>query len=808
MFAKIIRWGGFTITALLTLVALLILNLIGLSQRALPDYDGTATVDGVTAPVDIVRDEYAIPHIFAQSDADAAYALGYAHAQDRLWQMELFRRVVQGRLSEIFGAPALPADRVIRTLDMYGHSDRSLDDLSPELRSMLDAYARGVNTYIEASDRPLPPEFQMLWHEPEPWQPADSVGLVKLLAAGLSGNAFSEILRTRLMEVLSDEELETFDPPYDTDSKPAIRDMARLYRTLGLERILAAIPDTGPPGASNNWVVDGTWTKSGKPLLANDPHLGMLAPSIWYAAHTSADGANIIGVTIPGIPSIILGRNDHIAWGFTNTGPDTQDLVIEEVNPDAPSQYRTPQGWQDFTTREETIRVRLGENETLTIRETRNGPVLDALADSVDDVAKDGHVVALRWTALTSEDTTIEAGYRFTKARSVTEFFDATRLHVSPMQSMVVADIDGNIGMIAPARVPLRGEAHSTGGLLPASGATAADEWQGFIPHTGLPQIINPAHGYIATANNKIIPDDFPYYISSSWDAPYRANRIEEMIEAQRDHDVTSFEAILADNKSKLAEKLTPYFTSVEPETDQMAEAQNLLRNWDGRMERDASQPLIFHAALRRLHTSLYADELGELSDSVSRRRETFILNALSGSDPTAAKWCDDRLTPEPEHCTDVVRKALAAGLNDLNALYGKDMSTWRWGKAHPVINNHLPFGFVPVLRDIFNIERESAGGPYTVNRGQTGSSTDRPFANVHAAGYRAIFDFNDLDNSVFIVSTGQSGNPQSPWYDTFAPLWADGKHVPMITERSQIEANAIGTLRLTPGADLQRGNF
>ncbi|MEO0962398.1 MAG: penicillin acylase family protein [Pseudomonadota bacterium] len=797
MTIKILRWTAITLATLAVIIGLVVLQLLGLAERAVPDYAGAMDLPGLAAPVEVVRDEHAVPHIFAESDPDAAFALGVSHAQDRLWQMELFRRVVQGRLSEVFGSAALPADKIIRTLDFYGHSERSLDVLSPELRAVLDAYAAGVNAYMSESSRPYPPEFQVLMHTPEPWQPADSVGMVKLLAAGLSGNAFSEVLRTRLMEVLDDEDLKTFDPPYPADSKPAVRDLASLYRTLGLERIIAAIPDTGPPGASNNWVVDGKWTKSQKPLLANDPHLGMLAPSIWYAAHLSVGDTNVIGVTIPGIPSVVLGRNNHIGWGFTNTGPDTQDMAIEEVNADNPDQYRTPDGWADFVIREEEIAVRLGSDETLTVRETRNGPVLDAIADTFDDVVADGQVVALKWTALTSEDTTIEAGFRYTKARTVAEFDEATRLQVSPMQSMVVADIDGNIGMIAPAAVPVRGDDHETGGLLPASGTNPANDWLGMIPHEGLPRVINPSHGYIATANNKIIADDFPYYISSSWDGPYRANRIEDMIEATRLHDVASFEAMLADNKSELAALLVPYFTSVEPETDQMAEAQALLRDWDATMEKDLAQPLIFHAALKQLHTKLYADELGELADSVGRRRETFLLNALSG-DEMAARWCDNTATAETEHCTDVVRTALAAGLEDLNDLYGNDMGNWNWGEAHPVVNNHLPMGFIPGIRNIFNIERPSAGGPYTVNRGQTGSGA-RPFANVHAAGYRAVFDFEDMNNSVYIISTGQSGNPASDFYDTFATLWADGGHIRMTTDRAEIEAGSIGTLTLRP---------
>lgn len=800
MLARIGRWTAISLGALTALLALVAINLMGRADRALPDYAGTLELPGLTAPVEIVRDRHAVPHIYAASDADAAFALGLAHAQDRLWQMEMFRRVVQGRLAEVFGPVALPADRVVRTLDLHGRAERSLDALSPEVVVTIEAYAAGVNAYLAARDRPLPPEFQILWHEPEPWRPADSVALVKLLGAGLSGNAFGEILRTRMLEKLDDDALRTFDPPYPADAKPAVRDMAGLYRTLGLKRILAAVPDTGPPGASNNWVTDGNWTRSGKPLLANDPHLGMMAPSIWYAAHTETAGESVIGVTIPGIPAIILGRNDHIAWGFTNTGPDTQDLVIERVDPADPSRYLTPDGSAPFATRTETLRVRFGDDETLTVRETRNGPVLDTLDGEIDDILQDGHVVALRWTALSDADTTVEAGFRFTKARSVEEFDEAARLHVTPMQSMVVADTAGNIGMIAPARVPVRTPDHETGGLLPAAGWKPENGWTGFVPHEGLPRIVNPAHGYIATANNRIIPPDFPYYISSSWDPPYRAIRIEQLIEARRDHDVASFEAMLADNLSLFAVDMLPFLLDVEAKTEEMRPALELLGRWDGRMEKDLPQPLIFHAWLQRLHTHLYADELGELAGSVDRRRETFLFNALSG-DPAAARWCDDVTTEAEESCADIVRLALGTALDDLDGLYGGNPEDWRWGDAHPVVNNHLPMGFVPGLRGIFNIERPSAGGPYTINRGQTGSGA-RPFANVHAAGYRAVFDFADLDRSVYVISTGQAGNPASPWYDTFATLWAEGGHIPMTTDRAAIEAGNAGILRLDPAQE------
>ena len=797
MLARIGRWGGILAATLAAILVLVALNLAGRAERALPDYAGNLSLPGLAAPVEIVRDRHAIPHIYAASDGDAAFALGVTHAQDRLWQMEMFRRVVQGRLAEIFGAAALPADRLVRTLDLHGRAARSLDVLAPEVREAIEAYAAGVNAYLAAMDRPLPPEFQLLWHEPEPWQAADSVALVKLLGAGLSGNAFGEILRTRMLENFDDDALRTFDPPYPADAKPAVREMAGLYRSLGLARILAAIPDTGPPGASNNWVVDGSWTRSGRPLLANDPHLGMMAPSIWYAAHTHVAGHNVIGVSIPGIPSIILGRNDAIAWGFTNTGPDTQDLVVERLDPDNPGNYLTPDGPRAFDTRIETLRVRFGSDETLEIRETRNGPVLDALDGEIDDILADGHVIALRWTALSDRDTTVEAGFRFTKAESVAEFDEAARLHVAPMQNMVVADTAGNIGMIAPARVPVRGPDHDTGGLLPAAGWKAENDWKGFIPHEGLPRIVNPPHGYVATANNRIIPSDFPYYIASSWEPPYRATRIEQMIEARRDHDVETFEIMLADNLSLFALDMLPHLIAVEPRDRIMQEALDLLSIWDARMEKDLPQPLIFHAWLRQLHKHLYADELGDLAEGSARRRETLIANALAG-DPAAAAWCDNIKTGSVESCPDIVGAALAAALDDLSGLYGGAPADWRWGDAHPVVNNHLPMGFIPGLRALFNIERPSAGGPYTVNRGQTGSGA-RPFANVHAAGYRAVFDFADLDNSRFVISTGQSGNPASLWYDTFASLWADGGHIPLTTDRQAIKDGAIGTLTLTP---------
>lgn len=792
---KIAKWTGIAAATLITVVSLLLLDRLGAARQSVDPHEGALALPGVNAPVSVVRDENFVPHITGESAEDVSFALGVAHAQDRLWQMELFRRVGQGRLAELFGSFALPADRYIRTLDIYGQASQSVVALSPETRRLLDAYAAGVNAYLAERAQPLPPEFLFLAHEPEPWVPADSVVMIKLLALGLSGNATRELSRARLAEVLSNEKIAEFFPPYPGDAPVALPDFAALFADTPIRQAAASIPDTGPKGASNNWVVDGRWTASGKPLLANDPHLGMLAPSIWYLAHLAYPDRNVVGATIAGVPSVVLGRNDHIAWGYTNTGPDTQDLYVEKLNPENPDEYLTPDGFVPFEKRVETIHVRFGEPETLVVRSTRHGPVLPAGQFGADEVIPAGHVLALAWSARDYADRTIEAGHRITEAQTYDDFRTALQNYVAPMQNMVFAGANGEIGFIAPARVPRRGDAHETVGLLPAPGWKEQNDWAGVIPFDGLPQRHDPATGYIVTANNKIVSDSYPYDITYQWDLPFRAIRIEQLLTASDKHTVASFLAMQMDNGSSFAERFTPLLLKLAGDTEKTAAARELLADWNFRMDGGRPEPLLFAAWMRELTRRVYADEL---RDQFSRNwgfHPVFMEKVLTDTDGLG-RWCDDNTTQDIiETCEMLAGDALARAVEELESTYGPDMAAWKWDDAHPVVNRHLPASFLPIVGDALTIARPSSGGNHTINRGQHMIGSDRPFDNIHAAGFRAVYDMADPDASVYMISTGQSGNPFSPAYDHLATGWAAGHAIRIETDPAKITETARFTV-------------
>ncbi len=794
---KIGKCTGITILALVTLIGLVFLDRYGAARQSVDAHDGSFQLAGLRAPVEIVRDEHSVPHIFGTTEEDVAFGLGVTHAQDRLWQMELFRRVGQGRLAELLGSFALPADRYLRTLDLYGQAQKTVPALSPATQSLLKAYADGVNSYLAQREIPLPPEFLFMAHTPEPWAPADSVVMIKLLALGLSGNATRELSRARLAEVLTTDQLAAFFPPYPGDGPVALPDLASLYADTPIREAAAAIPDIGPKGASNNWVVDGSHTASGKPLLANDPHLGMLAPSIWYLAHLAYPDRNVVGGTIAGVPSVVLGRNDHIAWGYTNTGPDTQDLYVEKLNPDNANEYLTPDGFQAFDERTEIIKVRFGEDETFTVRSTRNGPVLPADFFGADELIEEGHVLALSWTAMTSPDLTIEAGHNITKAQNFEEFRNALRTYVAPMQNMVFANVEGEIGFIAPAQIPVRNGSHETLGLIPTPGWKEENSWVGTIPFDGLPQTFNPPSGKIVTANNKIVADSYPYLITKQWDLPYRAERIEEMLAASTEHTVDSFNMMLMDNGSSFAAKFSPMLLEMATDLPETADMRARLAEWDHKMDGDQAEPILFLSWMRELTRLVYADELQEEFASRWRFHPVFMEQVLTDVEGKEV-WCDNITTLDVEEsCTQLVDKALAKALTDAKGRFGDDMTTWRWDEAHPVVNRHIPGSFLPLLGDALTIARPSSGGNHTINRGQHSIGSSNPFDNIHAAGYRAVYDLADLDASRYMISTGQSGNPFSPDFDHLATKWAEGGSIAIQTDRASIEVRS--RMELTP---------
>ncbi|MBS0307769.1 MAG: penicillin acylase family protein [Proteobacteria bacterium] len=811
---KLLKWIGMSL-----LVVLLVLGggLLWYRSASQPQIDGRLQMAGLSAPVapvDIVRDAEGVPHIYASTDADAYFALGFVHAQDRLWQLEMNRRIAAGRMAEILGPNALGTDRFLRTLGIRRNAERILANLSPEARAVLDAYARGINAYLATRKGPLPPEFVITGAPaPEPWQPADSIAWQTMMAWDLGANWSQEILRMRLAQRLSLQQIQQFLAPYPGDAPLATMDYTNFYRQLaGTTQQLAAVRDIAPPSlvegmGSNNWAVSGKLSTTGKPLLANDPHLGLSVPSLWYFAHLSAPGLNVIGGMLPGIPVVVLGHNDRIAWAFTNTAPDVQDLYIERIHPENHQQYQTPSGWAAFKRRVETIKVKGAPDVRLEVRESRHGPIITGALPVLEKTGLDAqqYAVAFAWTALRDDDLTLQSGVELNHAKNWTQFLQAARHFSAPQQNMVYADVDGNIGFIAAGMVPIRKPGNDLKGLAPAPGWLSRYDWDGFIPFAQLPQQFNPASQRIVTANQKIVDDRYRYFLTSEWTLPYRADRIAELLSARPLHDLDSFAAIQKDDLSPAMRDLLPVLRQTTPRSAQARAALDLLAHWDGRMTADRAEPLIATAWVRALSKQIFSDELG--ADIVKeyweyRNFQRVLVNVLHDTDGQS-RWCRDTSQAVAEQaagCGAALSISLDAALADLRGRYGDDMHKWRWGVAHMAHAAHRPFGKIPALARWFDIDVPSPGDAFSINAGRNNPGDAlQPYANVHAPGLRALYDLGNLENSRFMHSSGQSGNVFSPLYRNFAARWAAVQYVPMRMKREAVEQGSLGVLTLTP---------
>ncbi len=818
--------------ALKWLAALVALLLVGAALAAgigyawlratVPSFSGTLQLAGLSTAVSIVRDREYVPHIFATSRHDLMFGLGFTHAQDRLWQMELSRRSGQGRLSEIFGERTFTTDVFLRTLDLYGHAERALAALTAEERGDLEAYAAGVNAFIGRSRRwfepRLAPEFLLLRHAPEPWQPADSMVIGKLMALQLSANLNQELARLAYAaQGLTAAEIEDLLPLEAGEHPPPLPELGQLYplqRAATAERRAdaAALANGVGEAQSNNWVVAGSRTRSGKPLLANDPHLGLAAPSVWYLAHLALDqpGAapvNVVGASLAGTPLIVLGRGDSIAWGYTNTGADVEDIFIEKINPNNPGEYLTPEGWRAFIREPMPIAVKGAGVRNLERRRTRHGPVLPGFYRGLDAMLAPGYVAALQWTALSDDDTTLGVGLLDPHVKTITDYIEHMRRYVVPMQSMVVADADGHIGLIAPGRVPVRDPANKVAGRAPVPGWDARYDWKGYLRFEDLPRLIDPPQGAIGTANARIVAADYPHHLTFDWEAGFRQRRIDELIVAagRGPHDLASMKQAQGDVLSLAVTRLQPLMTAaaqIGEKVDQQLLDQ--LTGWDGNMRSDSVEPLIFTAWLREAVRAIYGDNLGPAFDRFWGARATALIRLLEGR-ATGRDWCDNRGTPARESCGVVLATALAAAVHDLEQRYGKDRSKWRWGEAHQAFSEHRPLGALgPILgvfdvASFFNIVVPSPGDDYTLDVGRMDFASAQPFANRHAASLRAIYDFADLDRSLYMQTTGQSGNPFSPFYRSFAARWANLDYIEIVSKRDEIARTALGTWTLTP---------
>lgn len=816
----VFRWLLRFAAGLIGFVVVMVVLIYYLAGQSLPDYDRTVRVVGPSAPIEIVRNNADVPHIFAETDPDVFFGLGYAHAQDRLWQMTIMRRTAQGRLSAVFGQRTVPTDRLLRRLDIYRLAAQSVGVQDDQTLLALNAYSAGVNARLaeineDALGRGAPEMF--LFNAPvAPWTPADSLALVKLMALQLSGHAVDEVLRARVSLML-DDPARVLDvlpdaPGTGVASLPEYSDLfpglPRFAENTRAGRSpLSPVVARGMAGASNAWTAAPFRSAAGGTLLANDPHLGFTAPSIWYLARLELASGGVIGGTIPGIPVVLTGRSDKLGWGLTSAYLDDQDLFMERLNPDNPEEYLTPDGYKPLESRPSIIEIKDAPPITLTLRWTDNGPVLPGSQFNLDTITPPGHVVSLSWSALSPQDTSLSAAMAMMEATSVQEAIKLNEGYIAPAQNLSLVDQD-TIALKLIGAVPRRDPEHQSQGRMPSQGWRPENRWQGRMPYDSNPEFVSPRGGILGNTNNKIVERPFPDHISFVWGDTQRVNRWQRLMQTREVHTRDSFVEAQLDPVSFTARSLLPligadlWFTG-ESAPDGTHERQrqialSLLADWNGEMNEHLPEPLIYAAWLRALNERLMRDELGPLADEFKHADPLFIERVYRDIDG-ASIWCDVRQSAPVETCTDMARLALDDALYWIGDTYGTALESLRWGDAHQATHDHPVLGDVPILRYFVNIRQSTSGGDNTLLRGLTSGEDPAPFENVHGAGYRGVYDFADPDSSVFITSTGQSGHFLSRHYDDLAQLWRRGEYIPMSLDQELARAAAVGTTILLP---------
>ncbi|MCO4848536.1 MAG: penicillin acylase family protein [Yoonia sp.] len=820
--ALLFRW-------LLRLVSVMIFLVVGafgltyyFASRSLPDYDAKSAVLGLNAPVEIVRDNANVPHIFGENDADVYFALGFAHAQDRMWQMTMLRRTAQGRLSELFGERTLEIDKVIRRYDIYNLAVASVDVQDETTTVALDAYAAGVNAWlaeVNAGSRGRgAPEMWLFNHPVSPWQAADSLAILKLMALQLSSHLEREVLRARASLMLPSDRLADLLPDDPSTGVAALPDYAQLVPNLprytpNMRMAFGPLNPSKMPelaGASNSWAASIDRSAAGATLLANDPHLGLTAPTIWYLARLELQSGGIIGGTIPGMPIVLTGRSADLGWGLTSSYLDDQDVFLEELNPDNTTEYRTQNGWTPFRTRESIVRVKDAPAVTVKLRWSVNGPIMPATQYDLGSITPAGHVTAIGWTALSDKDTSMSAGLAISRAQTVQDAIAAAEDYIAPSQNLTLADRN-QIAMKTIGAFPARDAAHQSQGRLPSYGYLPQNRWKGRLPYADNPAFINPQGGILGNTNNKTSDRPFPNHVSYEWGDSQRINRWKRLMQSRAVHTRESFIEAQLDTVSFTARSLLPlmgadlWFTG-EAAADGTSErrrqqALELLAAWNGEMNEHLPEPLLYAAWLRHLQDRLIRDEMGPLTSEFTHPNPLFVERVFRDVDGASA-WCDVLQSAPVETCTDIARLALDDALIWIDENVGGTVASLRWGDLHQATHDHPVLGTAPVLDWFVNIRQSTSGGDNTLQRGLTSGTGPNPFQNVHSAGYRGVYDFADPDSSVFVSATGQSGHPLSRYYDNLGELWRRGEYIPMSLDPDLARAAAVGVTQLRPAAD------
>ncbi|MBI3659361.1 penicillin acylase family protein [Candidatus Acetothermia bacterium] len=780
-------------------------------ERPAPEIRGPLRLNGLTDKVEVIRDPWGVPHLYAQNEEDLFFAQGYVTAQDRLWQMDLTRRAGAGRLSEILGRVALNADKTVRTLGFARHAKAAAQKLSSSSRKLAEAYARGVNEFINTHLDRLPLEFTVLGYRPEPWAVEDIFLILATMAQALQLNMNDMVWRTRAQKILSEEKFKELNEPYsidgtfvleangqgriapDSSSIPTISKYSLREKTLeSLEKfaldytsMIGLSPEDWEGIGSNNWVVDGSLTATKKPYLANDPHLNVRQPATWYEIHLSAPGWNVMGASLPGIPGIEIGHNDKISWGVTVVGLAVQDLFIEKFNPNNPQQYEYQSQWRDAQTFEEAIRVK-GEKAPLIhkVLVTRHGPIVTEL------FPEETERIALSWALFSNESSAAEGLdglLALDQAQNWGEFRKAVSLWGFDL-NFVYSDVEGNIGYQMSGKFPKRLKGYQG---ISVPGESGEYEWEGFIPFSQLPYTFNPPTHFIATANHRVVSPAYPIEIPGEWATPYRERRAVHLLQAKGNFTLEEMRAMQADSYSEAYDKLAKLLVEhLRTQSVTRGERQILdfLSAWNGATKETSVETSIIHETFEELVDYAFKSKLGKASNFVDYRKGTYLFLKFAKSN-AASNWFDDPATPKKEQLDEALLLGFRQALENLTKSHGADFHQWEWGKLFPKKFRHA-FSNIPVLGELFDRVAPNSGGPLTLNRADP---------NGPVTSYREIIDLSNLDNSRSGITTGESGNPFSNFYSDQLQAWRAVQPHPMLWEKASVQKYKKAVLNLLP---------
>lgn len=760
------------------------------ARRALSVTEGRIEIDGLREPVEVLRDTWGVPHIYAKTVEDLFFAQGFVAAQDRLWQMEMWRRIGEGKMAEVLGPSAIERDRFARLMRYRGDIEAEWASYAPDARSIIESFVRGINAFIEASRDRLPIEFQLTGIRPEPW--TAEVCLSRMAGYIMTRNAASEVQRAQLVRAVGAEkasELFETDPLAKLEVPPGLDLTGIDRRVIRAAQAAGATPSFRSNEGSNNWVVAGSLTDTGKPILANDPHRTIALPSLRYMVHLVGPGWNVIGAGEPTLPGVAAGHNERVGFGFTIVGIDQQDLYVEETSPDDATLYRYQGRWERMKIERERIKVK-GKSEPVEIelRFTRHGPV-------IYEDAERRRAYALKWVGAEPGAAGYLAALSLNRAQNWKEFLKASERWKVPSENLVYADIDGNIGWQAVGLAPVR---RGWAGLLPVPGSEGRYEWQGFLPLSELPGSYNPASRFIATANHKIIPAGYKHVLNFEWAPPHRFWRIEEVLRKGEKFSVEDFKRLQHDELSLPARELVPLLKGLKVVDPRLRQARDFFLEWDYRMSKESAQAAVYAVWFQRLIANF-------IEQTAPAEAKSLMTGAMVYSKMIRSLKNPDRKTFGAAMTSvrnEILLKSLSQAFAELRERLGPEMRQWRWGDMHFAEFKHA-LSTDEATRAVFDIERVPRGGDQsTVN--MTGGGN---FVQTSGASFREILDLSDWDNSVAINVPGQSGQPTSPHYADLLPLWTAGEYFPMLFSRAKVEMYTRQRLMLEPRSKGARTN-